>query len=138
MTAVSFTTMSSNVKPALVPLAPRAVDAAVSAVKNDSPVGDALKLAAQENAATATVAKVPVNPLSKTDLTKQLHELQVKMDKLNPALAFVVDQSSGRVLIQLTDRVTKEVILQFPTATTLQIGKALDRFEKGQLINRTA
>jgi uncharacterized FlaG/YvyC family protein len=138
MTAVSFTTMPSSANPALVPLAPRAGDAAVTAVKSESPVSEAVKSAAQENSATATVAKSPVKPLSKAELTSQVHELQAKMDKLNPALAFVVDQSSGRALIQLTDRATKEVILQFPTATTIQIGKALDRFEKGQLLNRTA
>ena len=138
MTAVSFTTLSSSANPALVPLAPPAGDAGVTVVKGNSPVIEAAKVAAQDNSAAATVAKSPVNPLSKAELTRQVHELQVKMDKLNPALAFVVDQSSGRALIQLTDRATKEVILQFPTATTIQIGKALDRFENGQLLNRTA
>jgi flagellar protein FlaG len=82
-------------------------------------------------------AKVaPDKPLSSGEIAKQVHELQAKMDKLNPALAFVVDQESGRALIQLTDRATKEVILQFPTEAALQIGKALDQFQKGQLFSR--
>jgi uncharacterized FlaG/YvyC family protein len=59
------------------------------------------------------------------------------MDKLNPALAFLVDEDSGKAVIQLTDRATKEVIQQFPTEAALQISKALDRFQKGQLIHLT-
>ncbi len=82
-------------------------------------------------------ASAPVQPLSKEEVAKQVHELQAKMEKLNPALAFVVDQDSGRALIQLTDRATKEVILQFPTEAALQISKALDQFQKGQLLSRT-
>jgi flagellar protein FlaG len=75
--------------------------------------------------------------LSEEELARQVHAMQDKMDKLNPALAFVVDKDTGKALIQLTDRATKEVILQFPTEAALQITKALDRFQKGQLVNRT-
>ena len=82
-------------------------------------------------------SKSPASTVSKEELARQVHELQAKMDKLNPALAFVVDEDSGRTLLQLTDRTTKEVILQFPTQAALQISKALDRFQKGQLVNRT-
>lgn len=79
----------------------------------------------------------PATALSKAELASQVHALQAKMDKLNPALAFVVDEDSGRALIQLTDRATKEVIQQFPTEAAMQISKALDRYQKGQLINLT-
>jgi flagellar protein FlaG len=92
---------------------------------------------ANRQQASKTVAKAPVNALSKEEVARQVHALQAKMDKLNPALAFVVDQESGRALIQLTDRATKEVILQFPSEAALQISKALDQFQKGQLLNRT-
>jgi flagellar protein FlaG len=64
--------------------------------------------------------------------------MQTKMDKLNPALSFVVDQSTGHTLIQLTDRETKEVIQQFPSEVALQIARAIDRFAKGMLVDRTA
>ncbi len=57
------------------------------------------------------------------------------MDKLNPALAFVLDQGSGRTMIQLTDRATQEVVQQFPSEAALQISKALDSYQKGQLIH---
>ena len=60
------------------------------------------------------------------------------MDKLNPALSFVLDHGSGRTLIQLTDRDTNEVIQQYPSQATLQISKALDQFQKGQLLSKLA
>ena len=147
MTAVSNSTLPSN--PIRVPTAsaPRMANAADAA--------DAAPVQAKSNAAldsssqpltptldhAATAARAPAaaataKTLSKEEIAKQVHELQAKMDKLNPALTFVVDKDSGRALIQLTDRATKEVILQFPSEAALQISKALDQFQKGQLISR--
>jgi flagellar protein FlaG len=76
--------------------------------------------------------------LTPAELQSAIYALQVKMDKLNPALSFVVDQSTGHTLIQLTDRETKEVIQQFPSDVALQIARAIDRFQKGMLVDRTA
>jgi flagellar protein FlaG len=90
------------------------------------------KTSAKPNSAASTKA------VSKSELASQVLDLQAKMDKLNPALAFVLDQNSGRAVIQLTDRTTKEIIQQFPSAAAIQISKALDRFENGKLLNKTA
>ena len=81
--------------------------------------------------------KSPGRSLSNAELTSQLQALQAKMDRLNPALDFVLDESSGRALIQLTDRATKEVIQQFPAEAALQFAKALDRLDKGHLVHKT-
>ena len=78
----------------------------------------------------------PLATLTKAELASQVQELQIKMDRRNPALAFVLDESSGRALIQLTDRNTKEVIQQFPAEAALQISKELDRFAKGHLLHK--
>jgi flagellar protein FlaG len=94
------------------------------------PLADLVAASKPETKATAAA-------LSEEELAKQVHAMQDKMDKLNPSLAFVVDKDTGKALIQLTDRATKEVILQFPTEAALQITKALDRFQKVQLVNRT-
>jgi len=95
--------------------------------------------ASQEDPAKASTNAVvsQAAPVPKAELTRQVQALQSKMDRLNPALAFVVDQDSGKAVIQLTDRATKEVIQQFPTEAALHISKALDRFQKGQLIDLT-
>ena len=100
----------------------------------------AAKLAAGEApVATPEAAKpTPEAALSKDELAQAVQLLQAKMDKLNPALAFVLDQDSGRAMIQLTDRATKEVIQQFPSEAAMRIAKALDHFEKGKLVHRMA
>ncbi len=136
MTAVSFTAPSYNPNQVTLSTGARAGEGSGATAKSSSPINDDVKLAAPQGAGLAG-AKVPVKAISKAELAIQVHDLQIKMNKLNPALAFVLDQSTGRALIQLTDRDTKEVIQQFPTAAAIQISKALDRFEKGQLINKT-
>ena len=145
MTAVSNSTLPSNPIRVPTPSAPRMADAAdaapvpakSSAALDDSSQPPAPTLAHAATAAgAAPAAAASAKTLSKEEIAKQVHELQAKMDKLNPALTFVVDKDSGRALIQLTDRATKEVILQFPSEAALQISKALDQFQKGQLISR--
>lgn len=130
MTAISATNLPASLIRVTIPSTPRLVEAAVAAVAE-----------AKSNRETTGTAKpveqASAKSISKEKLASQLHELQAKMDKLNPALAFVVDRASGRALIQLTDRSTKEVIQQFPTEAAMQISRALDRFEKGQLVSRT-
>jgi flagellar protein FlaG len=140
MTAVSSSVLVSSLSHAVLPAASRAVGAGEKlsqAQKADALSNATEKPQVQASDSSKQTAKTLASSLSKEDLAKQVHELQAKMDKLNPALAFVVDQDSGRALIQLTDRATKEVILQYPSQAALEISKALDRFAKGQLVNRT-
>ena len=87
--------------------------------------------------AVSAEAQSPGRSLSNAELASQLQALQAKMDRLNPALDFVLDESSGRALIQLTDRATKEVIQQFPAEAALQFARALDRLDKGHLVHKT-
>ena len=60
------------------------------------------------------------------------------MDRLNPELTFVVDKTSDRTVIQLTDRSTGQVIQQFPSEAAEQIAKQLDSYANGKLINKIA
>jgi uncharacterized FlaG/YvyC family protein len=137
MTAVSFTATSFS--PIQVPLssATRSGEGVIAAAKSSLST-EVTPKTVESHGAGSGAAKTQVNPISKAELASQVHDLQVKMDKLNPSLAFVLDQTTGKALIQLTDRNTNEVIQQFPSAAAIQISKALDRFEKGQLINKTA
>lgn len=63
-------------------------------------------------------------------------ELQRRVNDLAPELQFTVEQSNGQSVMQFMDRTTNEVIRQFPSKETIQIGKALDNFERGLMINR--
>ena len=69
---------------------------------------------------------------------QQVADLQSKMAKLNPELTFVLEKGSGRAVIQLMDRTTKEVIQQFPSEAAMQISKELDRYANGKLVNKVA
>ena len=136
MAAISSAQLSSTLSPRSASTPPRSGLTAVTApvmVGGDG-AADA-GLAAQTP--TAPTSAAPALP-DKAELDRQLQDLQLKMDKLNPALSFVLDPSSGRAVIQLTDRNTKELIQQFPAQAALQIAKALDRFEKGVVVRRTA
>lgn len=138
MTIVSPTNSQASLPQAGVPVLGRPLASAVAAELKSSALKDARYTPeVQEVSTSSKPVKASAKVLSAEELASQIKELQTKMDKLNPALAFVVDQGSGRAVLQLTDRTTKEVILQFPTAVALQISKALDQFEKGQLISRT-
>ncbi len=147
MAAVSFNAPSTGLQLALAPLAV-SVGAGTSAgsaaafgdvrtVSADSPPLPAAAPPRPETASTTT-SSANAKVLTPAELQSAIYALQVKMDKLNPALSFVVDQSTGHTLIQLTDRETKEVIQQFPSEVALQIARAIDRFAKGMLVDRTA
>ncbi|RFO98597.1 hypothetical protein DIC66_01545 [Rhodoferax lacus] len=136
MATVSSTQSQPSLPQVLVPVAVRPdVGAVAIEVKTGAMASDASKPEVQSS--TSKTIKQAAKALSKEELASQVQDLQAKMDKLNPALAFVVDQTTGKALIQLTDRATKEVILQFPSEAALQITRALDRFQKGQLVSRT-
>ena len=136
---LSATSTPSTIR-AAPPVVPRAGDGSLAAgrASDAAPVPASSAPADNKpNASQAKVAATPAAALSKEQLAHEVQALQAKMDKLNPALAFVVDQHSGRALIQLTDRATKEVIQQFPSEAAIQISKALDRFANGKLVNLT-
>lgn len=133
MTTISSTTHSAS--------QPRTGSYSLSSPGTGSNLLTSIKLPkASSAAAKAETGKVqtPKAPLSNEDLSKLVQEMQTKMDKLNPDLAFSIDQASGRTVIELTDRATHEVIQQFPSEAVLRISKALDQFQKGQLLNRKA
>jgi flagellar protein FlaG len=135
MTAVSSAPPLSSLLRVAQPMAQRSADG-VATVKSSFPVVSESKQATQAASDALVAAKKSSTNPTQEELAVQVQDLQLKMDKLNPALAFVVDQGSGRAMIQLTDRTTKEVIQQFPTEAAMQISKALDKFEKGQLLSR--
>jgi flagellar protein FlaG len=137
MIAVSSSTIASSLSRAVGTAAPAEGDARVTAGTKVTPL-EPTKPAAPEKASAKPNAQASAKAVSKSELASQVLDLQAKMDKLNPALAFVLDQNSGRAVIQLTDRTTKEIIQQFPSAAAIQISKALDRFENGKLLNKTA
>jgi flagellar protein FlaG len=69
-------------------------------------------------------------------LTRITEALQKRTAVTAPELEFSVDQSSGRSIVKIVERATKDVILQIPSEEMLRIGKALDQYQQGLLIDR--
>jgi flagellar protein FlaG len=99
------------------------------------------------SAASASSAK-PATPepapqigkvtLSTEELTSLASEIQRKISAISSDLQFSVDKETGKDLIRVTDRETKKIVWQFPTEEALNITKALDRYQKGVMLNRKA
>ena len=105
--------------------ATRAVAVPVSsrqAVRNGSPAPVAQKARSEPN----------------DQVKKITDELQRRVNEVSSELEFTVDQSTDRLIVRVTDSRTKEVIMQIPSEQMLQLGKDLDRFQQGWLLNRKA
>jgi flagellar protein FlaG len=61
--------------------------------------------------------------------------MQAKVSGATSALEFSVDQDSGKAIVKVTERSTKQVIWQFPSEEALQVTKELDRY-RGALLSR--
>ena len=76
--------------------------------------------------------------LSLDQLHKMVAEIQKKVTASASELQLTVDEESGKSIIKVTDKSTKELVWQFPSEDALQVTKALDRFQQGLLLNRKA
>lgn len=65
-------------------------------------------------------------------------QMQQRMSSVAPDLEFAVDKESGKALIKVIDRSTQEVVWQIPSEEMLQVTRALDRFQEGMMLRRTA
>lgn len=72
------------------------------------------------------------------DVKRISEKLQQRVSAMAPELQFSVDQSNGKTVMKFTDKTTNEVIQQYPSEAVMQIGKALDRYEKNFLLNSKA
>lgn len=95
----------------------------------------ARRVVVQQPGAVAAPAKVTPTP---DELKVIVNELQSRIDIHSSDLQFSVDEDSGKAIVKVTDRSTKDVIWQFPSEDALQAAKELDRFQQGLLLNRKA
>lgn len=93
---------------------------------------------AVKNGSPAPVSQKAWAEPSEEQVRKTTDELQRRVSEVASELEFTVDQSTGRLIVKVTDSRTKEVILQIPSDQMLQLGKDLDRFQQGLLLNRKA
>ncbi len=87
---------------------------------------------AAEQASVAPVSKVAP---AAADLEKLVVEMQTKVSGYSPELQFSVDQDSGKTIVRMTDKTTKDVLWQFPSEDALQMAKELDRYQQGLVLH---
>lgn len=111
---------------------------AISAVHEHKPVTATTQATDQPVLPTQVIASAQATKTeaSPEEMQRITDELQRRVNNLAPELQFTVEQSNGQSVMQFMDRTTNEVIRQFPSKETIQIGKALDKFERGLMINR--
>jgi flagellar protein FlaG len=73
---------------------------------------------------------------SADELKKLVNDIQSKVPVTSNELQFSVDQGSGKPLVTLTDRTTKEVLWQILSEVALLISRELDQIQNGMLVNR--
>jgi flagellar protein FlaG len=90
---------------------------------------------AQDTAAAAAAA-LP-KPPGEQELNALVKEMQAKVSGATSDLQFSVDHDSGKQVVKVTDRTSKEVIWQVPSEQALHVSKALDQY-RGAFLNRKA
>jgi flagellar protein FlaG len=114
------------------PVTPKTAPAAAAKPTTLASIQQKLSTAAKPGpAATADAATAD-------DLQNLLDQMQSKLANVSPDLQFSIDQDSGKTLLTMTDRATKEVIWQVPSEVAMRISKTLDQFQKGVLLSSQA
>lgn len=71
--------------------------------------------------------------------TRPLHavveDLQKAAQRYHPELAFSVDETSGRAIVEVIDQVTGDIIRQIPTEDALRAAKRIADGGKGALLD---
>jgi flagellar protein FlaG len=103
-------------------------------------VRDPLKTAQE---AVKAEAKVTAEAKAKDELQPRPEELQSALQKIKEFvsaaasdISFSIDSESGRSVVKVIDRSTKEVIRQIPSQEFLEMSKALDRLQGILLKNK--
>jgi len=70
------------------------------------------------------------------DLQKLASAIQQKFLTVSTDLHFSVDSESGKSIVTMTDKHTKEVVWQFPSEEAMKLAKAMDQYQKGLMVHR--
>lgn len=98
----------------------------------------ATQSAATPGNATSPAPDETVRKVDPRELEAAVSALNEHAQQLQRALQFSVDDQSGRTVIKVVDRETKEVIRQIPSEETLQIAARLRAATAGLLVSDKA
>ena len=72
------------------------------------------------------------------ELKTIVNDLQRTMNARASDLQFSIDEGSGKTIVRMTDRSTKDIVWQFPSEEALQISRDMENFQQGLMINKSA
>jgi len=72
------------------------------------------------------------------ELKNIVNKLQRTMNSRASDLQFSIDEGSGKTIVRMTDRSTKDIVWQFPSEEALKISRDLENLQQGLMINRSA
>lgn len=75
-------------------------------------------------------------PRTRADLEQFLADLQKVLSPLSRSLQFSIDERSGRTIVRVIDRATREVIRQIPSEEILALADRMDKVQ-GLLLSTT-
>lgn len=117
-------------------------DPAVAAPRLPTPVAATGHTAVPVHAAPTRPASTASQPAHVAPVSEELNqlvkEMQRKLESLSSDLQFSVDKDTGKNIVKVTDRTSKQVVWQFPSEDALQVTRELDRYQKGLMLNRQA
>lgn len=81
-------------------------------------------------------ASTPVAPVQEPKAAPKLDEVRASVDKINKTiqtldrnLEFTIDEDTKQNVVKVVDKITKDIIRQFPSEEALVIAKALDKVQ---------
>ena len=109
-----------------------------AAAADTAPSPTATPRATEAAAATAAGAAASSAPVDRDTLQGAVERVQQAVQTLSSAgIQFTIDQDFERMVVQVVDTSTKEVIRQIPPKEMLEIAQALDKLQ-GLLVHQKA
>ena len=90
-----------------------------------------------QSTGSVSTVREKVSPPTDSELKKAIEVSNSALKQIASSLEFTQDNSTGKALVRVYDRETKELIRQFPTEEMVAIAEAIDNF-KGLLIHQKA
>lgn len=108
------------------------------AINNAAAIANASHVKSQPTAESGKVAgqnqaNTP-NPVAQgkptaEEINDATEKLQKFVETVRSDIQFSVDEESGRNIVKVVDKQTKDVLMQFPSEEALAISKSLDKFQ---------
>lgn len=114
--------MDMGISPPLTLAAPKATT--VVAAPTAAPITAALNQEREQNRATSAPASLPED--GGASLEEAVISIQNFVQSIRRDLNFSLDESSGRVVVKVTDSASGEVIRQLPSEEALRLAESLD------------